>query len=490
MRSQEEETRNALNIDRNVPSTSTGTTTRSGVGLGVGSQGATPVMPYVTLSDWLDNFFTRLQSTPLDGAHIPKLLTETQQMQKMLQSSSTSSSSDSGGKGSADAALIKSEGDKQSLVSEATLPSVSQPPPEATSTPKSSLKEHSGSLTSATKKPSLVSPLASVEVKESDEDKEMETGGDSVALQILKATAPFVRNSSTKEDDDKVESNDTPMVELNVDESDTPKSKRLRLTSPLLTSTTNKTTTSGQSQPFKTLDLNSTESSEEVPQDEGQGSAGDEQKEKERDGVIEVDVGAQILNALVTSWPAIVATVLGFYPPHVTSSVTKTNCGSGFLNQGEFQRCNLSQESNHSVSNETKSKSTDKLEFCSVHSLDSFTTNLILNCEEPTIDTLVGTIVDKMNAAVCNSVDKDSDVELSLLLDDVDFTKPAEEVCTLNDHNVALLVGQRFLNSVVRLQGLEHSRVKNAFVEMQQMRQSTTGRYLYTVHVYPCNLIS
>ena len=457
MKSQEEETKNALKIDRCVPSASTSTTpvTGTAIGLGAGYQGASTVMPYVSLSDWLDNFFTRLQSTPLEG-NLPKLLTETQQI---LQKSTNSGSG--GSESNADA---KPRADSDGLVSK-TSPNVPCPPLLTTSTPKSSLGGQSSS--SGIAKPSLVSPLAST--KEDDKDKKggigSILGAASVASEILKATAPYVKNSSTGRDSDIASGEGTSGLESDTDQSDIPKLKQPRLSLPMLTSTSNKISAPGR-QLDKSLDPNTTDG---------------ELRENERDSThtdsgdaVEFDIGEQILQALMTNWPGIVAAVLGFYPLRMT----KPTC-SGPTNQDNsqiFTDCSSpSLDHVHGIFNEEQSEGVVSLEFCSVHSLDSFTTDLILNCDDFSTDLLVSTIVDRMSAAVNHYMYGDDQVNLSLLSEDVDFTRPAEEVCVLNDNNIALLVGQRFMNSVVRLLGLEHSRVKNAFVEMHQMRQSNAG---------------
>ena len=423
MKSQEEETRKALNISRNVPSSSSTNNT--------GSQ-STPVMPYVSLADWLDNFFTKLQGSSLE-ASLPKLLTETQQMlQTTSDCGETSSTSDTATKA----------GDGGQLLITSSTP---MKPQEAASTTPASPVHQSSSAGSA------------------KEEEEGEGGGtSSVASQIFKATAPFVKNDSSKVEDVGGSALDS------VDKTDTPKSKHSQSVSAEVADKSNSST----SLLFGSSLL---ESCGEDSQGKSQTTGERNENEKEHTDGDVIDIGAQILQALVMNWPGIVTTVLGFCPPCVS-----TSCGLEKEQSGDSNGvgASLSRENVKGGSHEDHHGSNSTLEFSSVHSLDSFTFNLILNCDDSTVDLPVDTIVSKMNTAVLNSTDCGNAVDLSILLEGVDFTKPPEELCTLNDGNVSLLVGRRFVNSVVRLLGLEHSRVKNAFVEMQQMRQSNAGTHI------------
>ncbi len=137
--------------------------------------------------------------------------------------------------------------------------------------------------------------------------------------------------------------------------------------------------------------------------------------------------GVDLLQPLVSDWPCLVATILGFYP-----------------------------------TSDTPSDQT----FCSVHSLDSFTSHLLLHCQVETVTVLVDTLVRKMNEAL--SLPKPSD--LSLLTDNVEWMKIKS--CSLSEGNVALLVGRRFVESAVRVLAMNHSRASNIVATSQQPRTS------------------
>ena len=493
MKSQEEETRSALNIDRYVPSSSTTNTSTGSTSLGVGlgaESGGTTVMPYVSLADWLDNFFTKLQGTPLEGS-LPKILTETQQILQNSNSSSPGTGNIDDKSGSSATSTKDTDGDGQAPLSKLAHTSIL-----ATSTPKSSLASKSKTTNSSTKTPTPLkaSSTASTEAKDAQTEEKMKEGGakekevggaSPVALKIFKSTKPFVKTVSAKVDDE-VGYSPAAAASDSDDESGTPESKRLRLTSPEPVS---KMAESAKFTFTQSLGLKPSEGAKETSHVSGKLSAG-EQHENEKQGNVDggdVDIGEQILRALVTSWPCVVATVLGFYPSCVTkSSSTKTPSGGGILESKSSLQLGLSREET-GAGGSSEYNFSSGLDFCSVHTLDSFTSSLVLNCEESTINILVASIIEKMNAAVLSSTRGDNEVDLTLLSESIDFTKPPEEVCDLNSHNVALLVGQRFMNSVVRLLGLEHSRVKNAFLEMQQMRQSNTGKISSCVVV--CTLI-
>ena len=455
MKSQEEETKSALNIDRTVPTSSSSPSTSTGP---VGSRGP-PVMPYVSLADWLDHFFTTIQGTSLEG-NLPKFLTDTQQM---LQSSSGSSVNESN-----DDSTSKSEEEKGECL-------LSKPQEVATSTPKpksvGQLSASGNSDVSETVMEKANTLLAAA--KERKEERQRK-GEPPLPFQILKATAPFVKKSSTKQADVGA-STSKASAESNTDnQSDVPKSKRLRLGPATLLGESDLSTTI-PSLSFGSSEANLLEESATKPLlEKVQTPSGEKQQQGNETGeeVIEndVDVGTQILEALVTNWPCIVATILGFYPPCVIKFTDRT---SACTLEDKGHSSIVCDERMESVSSEVGSRIS--FEFSTVHSIDSFVTNLVLNCEAATVDTIVATIVKKMNDAVFNSADPENQVDLSLLSESVDFTKLPEEVCCLNEYNTALLVGVRFMNSIVRLLGLEHSRVKNAFIEMQQLRQSNAG---------------
>ena len=152
-----------------------------------------------------------------------------------------------------------------------------------------------------------------------------------------------------------------------------------------------------------------------------------------------------MLHPLMSNWPCIVTTVLGFYPeeeiqpqPVMDGSVSSSPSCAGKL--------------------------------LPVHLLDSFTTDLVLNCEDSLINKLVAVIVKKMNEAFENS---DDNVSSKVLLETLSI-----QDCRMSElagPTLALSVGKRFLNSVMRVLALEHSRVKNALHELQQERMGGAG---------------
>jgi hypothetical protein len=472
MKSQEEETKTALNIDRSVPllsasSPSTSTTDPAG------SSGP-PVMPYVSLADWLDQFFFKIQGTSLEEK-LPKLFTETHQL---LQNSS--GSGNSAGEGSADG-VSKTGGEGEKGES-----SFSKPQEVATSTPKpKSVDDKSSASGSSDIDKSIVEKanalLVAAKERREKRDKQKESP---LSFQILKATAPFVKKSAVKQAN--VGTSTSKASESNSsDQTDAPKSKSLQLSNSAKLSDSSKSIPSVS---FGPSDTNLLENGTKTPpREKGQTACSEEQEMTnvgEQAIESDIDVGAEMLQAMITNWPCIVATVLGFYPPCVTKVTDRTTCSRTL--EGREHSSNSGdayhQEIMECVSCESSSTT---FEFSTVHSIDSFVTNLVLNCENSTVDTIVATIIERMNSAVFESTDPENQVDLSLLSESVDFTKSPEEVCLLNEHNTSLLVGVRFMNSVVRLMGLEHSRVKNAFIEMQQMRQANAGTMSGTcIHSY------
>lgn len=162
------------------------------------------------------------------------------------------------------------------------------------------------------------------------------------------------------------------------------------------------------------------------------------------------------VETLFSNWPSIITTILGFNP--VVSDQTS---------------------SGHAPSPPTVHL------FSSAHILDSFTTHLILNCSSHVTDCFVNTIVKKLNSAVEQIQDRANEADTSLLLQDIDYSdhEGVARYLEAEDVGVAILVGRRFLSSVVRVLALEHSRVKNKFVEMHQ--QARQGIYIH-VHVCVC----
>lgn len=139
--------------------------------------------------------------------------------------------------------------------------------------------------------------------------------------------------------------------------------------------------------------------------------------------------GVDLLAPLVSNWPCLVATILGFCPSETLST------------------------------NEAR-------EVISVHSLDSFMSHLLLDCHVDTVTVVVDTIVRKMNEAIPLSGPKD----LSLLSDNIDWLKIKS--FDLSEENVALLVGRRFVESAVRVLAMNHSRAGNTMATSQQSRPS------------------
>ncbi len=109
---------------------------------------------------------------------------------------------------------------------------------------------------------------------------------------------------------------------------------------------------------------------------------------------------------------------------------------------------------------------------CSVHSLDNFSTDLLLNCSQLMISYFVDSIITRLNSALQSCLDS------SLVTRDLDYSDPdvISRYLSLGEEGVALLVGRRFLGSMVRLLALEHSRVKNRFLEMQQARLAAASQ--------------
>ena len=175
------------------------------------------------------------------------------------------------------------------------------------------------------------------------------------------------------------------------------------------------------------------------------------------------DDSFDVIQALFSNWPAIVTTILGFNP---TSHSTPPESKSGHTPSTPPTR------SNHAPS------SSSLPHFSSVHLLDSFTTDLFLNCSDRVIEVFVSTIIQKLNTAVENAEDH----HLPLLLQDIDYSDPERGVAPFlgaGEVGVALLVGRRFLASVVRVLALEHSRVKNRFLEMRQQQTRQDGKHWY-----------
>ena len=143
--------------------------------------------------------------------------------------------------------------------------------------------------------------------------------------------------------------------------------------------------------------------------------------------------GVDLLEPLASNWPCLVATILGFYPTSDCDSVT----------------------------------------FNSVHSLDNFTSHLLLNCDSDTVMVVVDTIVSNMNAVVPSLVDSS---DMCLLTDDIKWANTQN--LKITEKNVPLVVGRRFVESVVRVLAMNHSRAGNALSTTQSSRQPDSKSFM------------
>ena len=157
-----------------------------------------------------------------------------------------------------------------------------------------------------------------------------------------------------------------------------------------------------------------------------------------------------ILDNLFTNWPCIVTTILGYYP------VGQSTDGTSNQQQSKNTIGQLHDPNWSTLSHNRSIMST-------VQSLDGFTTQLILNCSDSYIDKFTSTIVQKINSCLA-----DESTQRSLDLIDINVHDIGLKL--IDDKLLPIVVGKRFLNSVIRVLGMEHSRVKNMFVEMQHFR--------------------
>ena len=137
--------------------------------------------------------------------------------------------------------------------------------------------------------------------------------------------------------------------------------------------------------------------------------------------------GADFLYTLFSNWPCIVITILGYNP----------------LAHSKAPPPNL----------------------CTVHALDSFVQRLYANGDIAILLRLNSTIVRHMNECL----EKGQDVL------DVDLGHPEH----INEDNLALYVGMRFLRAVVRILALEHSRVKGAISDVPTSREGRARNQQY-----------
>ena len=159
------------------------------------------------------------------------------------------------------------------------------------------------------------------------------------------------------------------------------------------------------------------------------------------------------LDTLFTNWPCIVTTILGYYPVGQSTDET-SNQQNSYSTIGQLDDPIWSQSSHN------RNMST-------VQSLDGFTSHLILNCSESCIEQFTTTIVQKINSCLAESSQCSSDL-IDINVHDIDLKLIDEKI-------LPILVGKRFLNSVIRVLGMEHSRVKNMFVEMQHFRNQNAA---------------
>ena len=136
--------------------------------------------------------------------------------------------------------------------------------------------------------------------------------------------------------------------------------------------------------------------------------------------------GVDLLKPLASNWPCLVTTILGFYPTE--------SCDSCRLN--------------------------------SVHTLDSFTSHLLLNCDSETVMVVVDTIVSNMNSVVSSLVGSS---DTSLFTDGIEW-EDAQNL-KITKQNVSLIVGRRFVESAVRVLAMNHSRAGNTLSTSQSSRQ-------------------
>lgn len=154
-----------------------------------------------------------------------------------------------------------------------------------------------------------------------------------------------------------------------------------------------------------------------------------------------------MLNSLFTNWPCVVATVLGFYPSKESPS-PGTHTGIDTLSPAPKPRPHPA--------------------LSPVSVLDSFTTALILNCDESLVNMFVSTIVYRINKTWRESGEGSQPALETLNLSKVDLRSLSEE-------ELVWVVGKRFLNSVIRVLALEHSRVKNSVQELRVTEGGESG---------------
>ncbi len=134
-------------------------------------------------------------------------------------------------------------------------------------------------------------------------------------------------------------------------------------------------------------------------------------------------LGYDMLRSSFRNWPCICTTILGFNPFPCMESKTSFPALS------------------------------------TIQTLDNFMNNMFVNCDSGLIVGCTGTMITEMN----NAFEKGVDIKPVLEADD--------NLEGMDETNISLYVGVRYIRSVVRTLMLEHSRVKNSVSEVQLSRE-------------------
>ena len=167
---------------------------------------------------------------------------------------------------------------------------------------------------------------------------------------------------------------------------------------------------------------------------------------------VTIDEGPlDFLSPLCLNWPCIVATILGFYPVRSSFDADASHPHTGQCVGG--------------VDGPLSFRAAQSMMLSSVHTLDSFTKNMILNCSEACIKNITATIVEKINWCLAAST-----MSHQRLVDLLDANVSDLDLSSIDEMTLPIIVGKRFLNSVVRVLAMEHSRIKNTYLEMHHFR--------------------
>ena len=135
-------------------------------------------------------------------------------------------------------------------------------------------------------------------------------------------------------------------------------------------------------------------------------------------------LGYDLLRATFRNWPCICTSILGFNPfPYIESKEPFPTPSS-------------------------------------IQALDRFISNMFINCDSGLIIGITGTMTSEMNTAL----EKGVDIRPLLEADD-------DSLENMNESNVSMYVGLRYIRSVVRTLMLEHSRVKSSVADVQLSRE-------------------